>query len=124
MNLLTQFIVTCYIVYGLANINNLPDTYFVITIFFLFKMIVNYRKCTVSYIECKIRGVKKEEGYVQNLLDGIVDIRDDENIMYMYMFMVYMSMLFLYQQRNNISNNLKKNDYNVFKILNTVIDNS
>lgn len=42
--------------------------------YFLFKWITNYRKCTVSYLECKIRGVKKEEGIIYQLLDPIINV--------------------------------------------------
>lgn len=108
MNLLTEFIVVSYIIIGLAYANKIPDMYFVITLFFLFKLIVNYRKCTLSYVECKLRNVKKEEGYIQNFLDNIVDVRYDENAVYIYMFMVYISFMYLYQQRKNINNMLFK----------------
>ena len=32
--------------------------------YFLFRMITDYRKCTMSYMECKLRGVKKEKGII------------------------------------------------------------
>ena len=54
-----------------------PGVYVVILVFFLVKAVFDVRKCTVSYVECKLRGVPKEEGYVNSFLDGIVDIRND-----------------------------------------------
>ena len=55
----------------------LPRTYLILLCFFAIKLIFNARKCTVSYLECKIRGVPKKRGYVNWFLDGIVDLRDD-----------------------------------------------
>ena len=40
---------------------------------FLFRWITDYRKCTVSYIECKVRGVKKEKGFIYQKLNHIFD---------------------------------------------------
>lgn len=45
-----------------------------ISTYFLFRWITNYRKCTLSFIECKIRGVKKEKGIIYQILDPIFDI--------------------------------------------------
>ena len=55
---------------------DIPNVYIGLLIFFLIKQIINYRKCTISYIECKIRGVEKDEGYLYNFLNGIVDLRN------------------------------------------------
>ena len=54
---------------------DIPNIYIGLLIFFLIKQIINYRKCTISYIECKLRGVEKEKGYLYNFLNGIVDLR-------------------------------------------------
>ena len=43
--------------------------------FLSLKIIFYYKKCTISYLECKIRGVKKEEGYLYRLLEGIISVR-------------------------------------------------
>ena len=41
------------------------------------KIIINFRKCTLSYIECKLRGVKKEQGYLNQFFDKLFDIRNE-----------------------------------------------
>ena len=53
----------------------IPQRYIVLIAFFTFKLIFNYRKCTFSYLECKIRNVKKEDGVLASLMDHIVDLR-------------------------------------------------
>ena len=42
----------------------------------MIKMICNYKKCTFSYLECKIRKVKRQDGYLASLIDHIVDLRN------------------------------------------------
>ena len=59
--------------------------------FFLFKWIFNYRKCTVSYIECKLRGVKKEEGYVNYIVNEIIDINK-----WKYKYIIYLFTIFVF----------------------------
>ena len=41
----------------------LNQTALVICFYFLFRWLTNYRKCTISFIECKTRGIKKEKGF-------------------------------------------------------------
>lgn len=55
----------------------LPAIYVRILTFFALKVLFDYRKCTVSYLECKVRGVPRERGYINALLDGIVAVRND-----------------------------------------------
>ena len=52
--------------------------------YLLFRWLTDYRKCTVSYIECKIRGVPKEEGYIYNILESLFDINKDKNRIMIY----------------------------------------
>jgi len=48
---------------SLSDIRWIQEFSIGICVYLLFKWITDYRKCTFSYIECKmIRGVKKEEG--------------------------------------------------------------
>jgi len=44
-------------------------------IYLLIKWVTDYRKCTASYLECKFRGVKKEQGYLYTYLDPILELR-------------------------------------------------
>lgn len=46
----------------------------------LFKFITNYRLCTVSYIECKVRDVKQRDGYLNQVLDPIIDLRETKHL--------------------------------------------
>lgn len=64
----------------------LPEWFFAFTLFFGFKWLFNYRKCTISYIEIKLRGVKKEQGYLYRLLNTIVDYRYNPNVYFVYVF--------------------------------------
>lgn len=77
------FIPYIYLLIGFYSIiNNLQlyNNYIILLIFFTFKILSNYRKCTFSYLECKIRGVKKNEGYLNNFLDLIIDLRYTEHL--------------------------------------------
>ena len=42
--------------------------------FLLLKWIFNHRKCTLSYIECKIRNIKKEKSYIYNYCEFFGDL--------------------------------------------------
>ena len=54
---------------------DLPQWYLVLLVVFAFKIAVNYRSCSVSYAECKLRGVGRERGVVDSLVNGITDLR-------------------------------------------------
>jgi len=72
------YFIFLWIFYGFYLMNNnkqIPMYYIAITGYFLFKMIFNYRKCTISYLECKMRKVDKSQGYLNNILDSIIDQR-------------------------------------------------
>ena len=43
-------------------------------LFLLLKWILNHRKCTFSYIECKIRHIKKEKSYIYNYCEFFGDL--------------------------------------------------
>ena len=49
-----------------------------ICIYLLFKWISDYRKCTISYIEIKLRNVKKEQGVLYNFLEDLIDFNKFE----------------------------------------------
>ena len=52
--------------------------YIALLLFIGFKMIFNYKKCTISYIECKLRGVKKDNGYLYVFLQNFIDLRNEK----------------------------------------------
>ena len=59
-----------------------------LVLFFTIKWLLNYRKCTISYIEVKLRGVKKEEGLIYNYLNKCVDLRQ-KKIIYLFYFLSF-----------------------------------
>ena len=78
------------VVYAILGIYYLtrfiPNWYAALTGYLLFKWIFNYRKCTISYIECKIRNVHKTQGILYNYLEHLVDYRYLKNICIIYIF--------------------------------------
>lgn len=63
-------------------LKDVPQWYLAILLFIGFKVVFRYEKCTVSYIEIKLRGVKKEEGYLYNFLAGFQKLRDSDLVFY------------------------------------------
>ena len=63
----------------------LNRVYSSLVLFFFLKAVFNYRKCTISYFECKLRNVKKEDGYLYTFIDSIVNLRDSVDIIPIYL---------------------------------------
>ena len=87
-----------YLIVGLIIINlekRIPREYFGILVFIFLKMIFNYRKCTISYIEYKLRNVPREEGYLYSFLDKIINIRNTDHIYIMYPIILFNIFSFL-----------------------------
>jgi len=88
-------IVYLYLLIGIISIvlkKPLPRTYIVVLVFMLFKIITDYRLCTLSYLEYKIRGVTRNEGYLNQFLDPIIDLRDTKHFYYI----IVLSFIILY----------------------------
>ena len=68
----------------IINDSDIDQNYIGLMIFFLLKSFFNYRKCTVSYLEVKARGVKKKYGYLYTLMDDILNIRNTNHITFIY----------------------------------------
>ena len=84
-----KIIVYSYLLLGIIGIilnKKLPKLYNGLLVFFLFKMIFNYRKCTISYIECKLRNVKKENGFLNRFMDSIINLRESNEAVMYYIF--------------------------------------
>ena len=84
-----------YLFIGMISIllkKPLHRTYIVILVFMLFKFISNYRLCTVSYIECKIRDVKRGQSYLNQVLDPIIDLRETKH----FYSVIIISLIILY----------------------------
>ena len=76
------YFIVFYLLYGLYHIIHnieLDPQYTFLLLFFTFKIIIDYRKCTISYLECKIRGVKQEEGYLNQFFNKLFDIRNEND---------------------------------------------
>ena len=72
--------------------------YIAILGFIIFKMITLYDKCTISYIECKLRKVKKEEGYLNDFLDSIVKLRYTPHAKFIYLISAVFILTFIKQE--------------------------
>ena len=52
------YFILFYLFFGYYHIliNKEPDSlYTILLIYFTFKILIDYRKCTLSYLECKLR---------------------------------------------------------------------
>lgn len=56
----------------------IPQWYIVILYFILFRIVFDYNKCTISYIECKFRQVPKKLGYIYQFLQSVNDLRNNK----------------------------------------------
>ena len=66
--------------YILYKYDNIPIIYIFIIGFPMIKALFDYRVCSVAYIECKFRSIKREESLVNKFLDPIVDLRYSDHI--------------------------------------------
>jgi hypothetical protein len=108
-----NIIIIVFIFIGLLYVfvdKKIPQSFLVLVVFFTLKLIFNYRKCTFSYIECKYRGVKREDGLLASLMDHIVDLRNTKYIKIIYilsvLFIIHMDLdefknLYLLLKNNN-----------------------
>ena len=71
-------------IYCICKNYNIDQNYMILLIIFLLKSMFDYRKCTVSYLETKLRSVKKKDGYLFKLMDDIMNIRNTEHIGLIY----------------------------------------
>lgn len=82
-----HIIVKLFLSYGLYYmILNLaiPTSYIKLLLFLFMKIVFDYTKCTISYIEVKLRGVKKEEGYLYDLLISLNNIRNHRDFIILF----------------------------------------
>ena len=64
--------------------------------FLLFKWITNLRACTVGYIECKIRNIKKKDSIIYSIINPIYDINKYQYKYYIYLFTIIILFINLY----------------------------
>lgn len=98
MDLILGFVLL-YCTYGLFALfyNNIPESYVMLSLYLSFKWIFNYRKCTLSYYEVKLRGVRKEDGYLYQFLEKLMNFRNHELIIPVIVFQL---IVILYYFRN------------------------
>lgn len=100
-----MYAVHAYHAYILLGINDiirdrpLPNWYVGVLLFMAFKILTKYEKCTISYMECKIRGVKKEHGFINRTLQSFIYMP-----IHMIEILLFTTMFIFYQTRiKNIS---------------------
>ena len=95
MTFIISILVLIFYIMGIF-LNNVKHTRLltITGIFLLFRWFTNMRKCTFSYIECKLRDVKKEEGIIYNILEPIYDI-NQEPYRYIYYFIIVAIILYI-----------------------------
>ena len=84
---LIHFIIKLFLSYGVYYmVLNLaiPTSYIKLLLFLFLKIVFDYTKCTISYIEVKLRGVKKEDGYLYNLLTSLNNIRNHKDFLILF----------------------------------------
>jgi len=114
------YFILFYLFFGYYHIliNKEPDSLYTILLFyFTIKIIIDYRKCTLSYIECKIRNVKKEKGYINNFFDDLFNIRNEsKNKRYLLLILSFvLSFYFVFFKNSEIKymyNDLKDKLHN------------
>jgi hypothetical protein len=84
MNTLYAWLLIFPIIAPITQNNNIKKVSATLLIFFLLKWITDYHKCTASYIECKLRGVKKEQGYIFQFIEPIINLNQSKYRIYLY----------------------------------------
>jgi len=72
-----------YLLYGLISVyldHEVTMLYLTLLLFCSFKVVTNYRVCSVAYAECKLLGIKREESLMNQFLEPIVDLRYTDHI--------------------------------------------
>lgn len=67
-------------IYILYKYDNIPIPYILIIGFPMVKALFDYRVCSMAYLECKVRDIKREDSLVNKFLDPIVDLRYSNHI--------------------------------------------
>tara|TARA_Y100000389_G_C17467146_1_gene526667 strand:- start:4135 stop:4461 length:327 start_codon:yes stop_codon:yes gene_type:complete len=101
LNIVPDIVILSYAILGLYYcifFGNVKQWYIVILYFMLFKIIFNYDKCTISYYECKLRSVKKENGYLYTFLKKFINIRNNTyKLSITILYSILISMYYFYK---------------------------
>ena len=87
----------------------LPLLYLFCMAFCSMKVITNYRVCSIAYLECKVREIKREESLVNRFLDPMVDARYTDHV-YLLSIMTFVILVY-----NFIILDRHKDFLNIFK---------
>ena len=87
-----------YLLLGIHEIikdRPLPNWYVGVFLFMVFKIIAKYEKCTISFLECRLRGVKKEDGYINRVLQAFINmpVRVIELLLFTTVFVFYQTQI-------------------------------
>ena len=94
--ILTFLILSCFI--KNKNVNQISMT---ICVYFLFRWLTDYRKCSISYFEIKIRGISKEEGFIYQFLDPLFNYNKSK-----FRFIIYFALVMIMLINNNNLKNI------------------
>ena len=88
------YLLTIYLLFSsffirdpLINLLNMSTCILIIS-----KWITNYNVCSVGLLECKLRKISREDSYVYQVLDNIVDINKKKE---KYFFYIIYSLIFI-----------------------------
>ena len=103
MDIVPDGVVVLYTLIGISHMifgKDVQQWYVVLLYFIVLKMLFQYDKCTLSYFECKLRGVKKEDGYLYSFLDKFIKMRGRPIMLtYVVLFTIYVT--YYYYSRGN-----------------------
>ena len=96
------------IIYTL-KFNDVHPIYLLCLLFVSFKVIFDYRVCSVAYLECRVRDVKRQEAYTNKFLDPIVDLRYTDHIYILSLIsFIILTYHLVFREKYNIIYNLFK----------------
>ena len=75
-------------------------------LFLLIKWIFNHRKCTLSYIECKIRNIKKEKSHIYNYCEFFGDLIYSKYNDILFLLLVILLLINLFKICKNIQRHI------------------
>ena len=85
-----KMIILLFLIYSTLSKNKkIISSANTIAIFLLIKWFTDYRKCTVSYLECKIRDIPSDQGIVNSIMTPILDINKEKNKIFIYVLVTY-----------------------------------
>jgi hypothetical protein len=87
------------------NINipkKIYGAYIALILFFTLKWIFNYRNCTISYIEYRLRNSIKENCILYNFLENLMEIRNNNHIVVFYILGCFLLYDYFIKKNNKI----------------------